>query len=77
MFYGHAYSIGDVLSLDTSDKSHFDLMRVRNPWGHGEWILDWSDKPIDSDPEYEKLKKYQGDLDKYYEKRIMVAQKSH
>lgn len=35
LFYGHAYSIGDVISLDTNDKQHFDLMRVRNPWGHG------------------------------------------
>ena len=75
LFYGHAYSIGDVLSFDTFDKEHFNLMRVRNPWGHGEWILDWSDKPVDSDPDYGKLQKYKKDLDKYYEVRIKEAKK--
>lgn len=44
LFYGHAYSIGDVIHLKTAkDKEEFDLMRVRNPWGHGEWVLDWAD----------------------------------
>ena len=52
LFYGHAYSIIDFLDLNASDKKHFDLMRVRNPWGHGEWLLDWSDTPMDNDPEY-------------------------
>ena len=56
LFYGHAYSISDVIHLKTSKKEIFDLMRVRNPWGHGEWILDWSDKPVNDDPDYQKLK---------------------
>jgi calpain len=50
LFYGHAYSIIDYLDLYTKDKNAFNLMRVRNPWGHGEWALDWSDKPIDDNP---------------------------
>jgi hypothetical protein len=52
LFYGHAYSIIDFLDFDASDRKHFDLMRVRNPWGHSEWLLDWSDTPIDNNPEY-------------------------
>ena len=46
LFYGHAYSISDVFSLDnnkaTDDSEKlFTLMRLRNPWGHGEYTLDW------------------------------------
>lgn len=70
LFYGHAYSLLDVISLKTrSDKQEFHLLRIRNPWGHGEWILDWSDTPVDSDPDYQKLKKYQSDLNEYYKQK--------
>jgi hypothetical protein len=34
LFYGHAYSIIDFLELKTKDKNKFELIRVRNPWGH-------------------------------------------
>lgn len=49
---------------------------MRNPWGHGEWVLDWSDQPIDNNPDYLKLKEYQTDLDKYYERRVLEAKKN-
>ena len=52
LFYSHAYSIIDFLDLNTQDRKHFDLMRIRNPWGHSEWLLDWSDTPLDNNPEY-------------------------
>ena len=44
---GHAYSLNDVWELHDPDmekerKTH-RLMRVRNPWGRGEWKLKWSD----------------------------------
>ena len=69
LFYSHAYSIIDFLDLDTNDRKHYDLIRVRNPWGHSEWLLDWSDTPLDNNPEYEKLKLYQKDLNNYYDKK--------
>lgn len=35
----HAYSVIDVVH------SHgFKLIKLRNPWGRGEWEGDWSDK---------------------------------
>jgi hypothetical protein len=43
---------------------------VRNPWGHGEWMLDWSDKPLNNDPDYMKLDKYLNDINKYYDNKI-------
>ena len=44
---GHAYSLNDCFELDDPEreeerKSH-RLMRVRNPWGRGEWTGKWSD----------------------------------
>ena len=69
LFYSHAYSIIDYLDFNGHDRQHFDLMRVRNPWGHSEWLLDWSDTPIDNNPDYEKLKTYQKDIDSHYEKK--------
>ena len=44
---GHAYSLNDVFeiedeNMDKERKSH-RLLRVRNPWGRGEWMGKWSD----------------------------------
>lgn len=44
---GHAYSVIDVFELKDQKcknyhKSH-RLLRLRNPWGHGEWRLKWSE----------------------------------
>jgi hypothetical protein len=69
LFYGHAYSIHDYINL-LPKAENFNLMRVRNPWGHGEWMLDWSDKPLNNDPDYTKLNKYLHDIDKYYDAKI-------
>lgn len=43
---GHAYSILDVRKVSTGYISGetFKLVRVRNPWGTGEWTGDWGDK---------------------------------
>lgn len=64
---GHAYSIIDCLSVHL-DKDDYDLIRVRNPWGNSEWLLEWSDTPLDDDPDCQQLKKHQKDIDKYYSK---------
>lgn len=44
---GHAYSLNDNFELydeemENPRKTH-RLLRVRNPWGRGEWKGKWSD----------------------------------
>lgn len=40
---GHAYSLlaGKEVSLDNG--TTVKLVKIRNPWGQGEWTGDWSD----------------------------------
>lgn len=51
-------------------------MRIRNPWGHGQWALDWSDRPINDDPDYMKLDKYLPDINKIYDEKQKIAKKN-
>ena len=48
----HAYSIIDILEIPYLDdekelKTNYHcshrLLRIKNPWGHGEWKLKWSE----------------------------------
>jgi len=45
---GHAYSILDVKKVNTGPMGiggeTFRLLKIRNPWGCGEWTGEWSDK---------------------------------
>ena len=75
LFYSHAYSILEFLDLK-SKKEVYNLIRVRNPWGHGEWMLDWSDKPKDDNEEYKNLSKNADELKKYYDNKIELAKKN-
>jgi calpain-15 len=40
---GHAYSVISLHEI-THDKKSITLLKLRNPWGKGEWEGDWSDK---------------------------------
>ena len=39
---GHAYSLISIHELHHEGKE-IKLLKLRNPWGHGEWQGDWSD----------------------------------
>ena len=39
---GHAYSIISVHEFNL-DSENVKLLKLRNPWGTGEWSGDWSD----------------------------------
>mmetsp|Transcript_35119 Transcript_35119/g.46233 ORF Transcript_35119/g.46233 Transcript_35119/m.46233 type:complete len:220 (+) Transcript_35119:753-1412(+) len=41
---GHAYSLISIHEVKTADGATARLLRLRNPWGSGEWQGDWSDK---------------------------------
>lgn len=66
---GHAYAILDVLEIPNPKAKNyhksFRLLRVRNPWGFGEWQLKWSENTENSD----KLKNYVEDIKNYFEER--------
>lgn len=40
----HAYSLISVHEVRDAAGSDIKLIRLRNPWGTGEWTGDWSDK---------------------------------
>ena len=43
MVKGHAYGVIDVCEIE-SEGEILKLLKIRNPWGRGEWNGDWSDK---------------------------------
>jgi len=47
-------------------------MRIRNPWGYGEWMLKWSENPDHID----LLDKWMPWLNAYYDKEIEEAKKN-
>lgn len=70
---GHAYGVIDVFELPDDrcknyHKSH-RLIVLRNPWGYGEWKLNWSDNPDYS----KKIDEFKGAVDAYYDAEIKKA----
>ena len=41
---GHAYTLLSVAQILDDDENQINLVKLRNPWGSGEWKGDWSDK---------------------------------
>jgi len=67
----HGYAITDVFELPDNDcenshKSH-RLLRIRNPWGCGEWMMKWSES---NDPKYNA---FIGRIKEYYDNEIKQA----
>ena len=42
IYSGHAYSLIGAFDFKVGEK-RVKLVKLRNPWGHGEWKGDWSD----------------------------------
>lgn len=61
LILNHAYGINDVFELtDPWNKSkNVRLLRLRNPWGHSEWLGAWSDDSAE-------MKKYGPIIQKTY-----------
>lgn len=43
LIINHAYGLNDILELKNPDNKEkpFRLLRIRNPWGNGEWNGAW------------------------------------
>jgi hypothetical protein len=50
---GHAYSLISAHEVYRNDVL-YKLLKLRNPWGNGEWLGDWSDKSPIWTPELRK-----------------------
>lgn len=56
----HSYAVIKAVDLQTKQYGRLRLLQLRNPWGHKEWLGDWSDK---SDKWTDDLKKQVGFVD--------------
>lgn len=74
---GHAYGIIDVFELpDPNSKNYHKshrLLKVRNPWGYGEWKMKWSENPDYA----EKLEKFLPQINAYYDHEIALAKQDN
>ena len=51
---GHAYSLISIHEIKDKNGQQVKLLKLRNPWGSGEWTGAWSDKSKDWTPELRK-----------------------
>ena len=40
---GHAYTLISAIEIKNKQGKTVQLVKLRNPWGSGEWNGDWSD----------------------------------
>ena len=52
---GHAYSFLDMGTI-TVDGAEIRLVKIRNPWGKGEWEGAWGDRSEEMDAHQDKIK---------------------
>lgn len=54
MISDHAYSVIAAIEVDHPKDGKVKLLKLRNPWGHKEWLGDWSDNSDKWTPELRK-----------------------
>ena len=64
---GHAYGLNDVFVLEDPDMENerrtHRLLRVRNPWGRGEWTGKWADDSEEAEKHEAKIRQYIDELE--------------
>lgn len=60
---GHAYTLLSVAKLMDNNNQEHKLVKLRNPWGSGEWNGRWSDKSAEWTPELRREIGFDGDHD--------------
>lgn len=61
---GHAYGLNDVIQMYGKDgkRPYHRILRVRNPWGRGEWNGKWSDDSEEQDIYKDRIEAYIDEL---------------
>ena len=71
LYYSHAYSlldIGEIDFVDPNSKVKVRLLKLRNPWGKGEWEGPYSDKSKERDDKTE----YSKQINKKIEEKFAI-----
>lgn len=62
---GHAYALNDIIELKGKEgkRNIHRLLRIRNPWGRGEWNGKWSDESEEIQNNMAKIEAYRNELE--------------
>ncbi|TMW55975.1 hypothetical protein Poli38472_008623 [Pythium oligandrum] len=58
LYYKHAYALVDAAEIKTVNKELVRLVKLRNPWGMGEWTGPWSDSSDERVQNHDIIEQY-------------------
>ncbi|TYZ60474.1 hypothetical protein PybrP1_005788 [[Pythium] brassicae (nom. inval.)] len=58
LYFKHAYALVDVAKIKTAKGELVDLVKLRNPWGMGEWTGPWSDSSDERTEHHDTIEQF-------------------